>query len=162
MLLLHTRRTLPSSSRKAPELAGFAGDPASPSAAPEARQRVDSHDIDLHCFFHESQVPLSALEPRRRRGDGLLHRDISYGNVVLCGGAGCFIDWHLAFPEQKSPFADRITGAPLFSSTACTYPTTRTVCWMTSNMCFSVGPRMAACRGSAPRRATWTFSSGGT
>ena len=24
--------------------------------------------------------------------------------------------WHVAFPEQESPFVDRITGTPLFSS----------------------------------------------
>ncbi len=30
--------------------------------------------------------------------------------------AGFLIDWHVAFPEQKPSFADRITGTPLFSS----------------------------------------------
>ena len=45
----------------------------------------------------------------------LLHRDISYGNIVHSKGVGYLIDWHVAYPEQATAFTDRITGTPLFS-----------------------------------------------
>jgi len=46
----------------------------------------------------------------------LLHRDISYGNIIHADGVGYLIDWHVAYPLQSTPFTDRITGTPLFSS----------------------------------------------
>jgi hypothetical protein len=75
--------------------------------------RPDGAGVLLVCtvMMHVCEAMLFAYD-----GDRLLHRDISYGNIVHSGGAGFLIDWHVAFPEQESPFADRITGTPLFSS----------------------------------------------
>ena len=76
--------------------------------------KPDDAGVLLVCttMMHVCEAMLFAYE----QGERLLHRDISYGNIVHSGGAGFLIDWHVAFPEQESPFADRITGTPLFSS----------------------------------------------
>jgi serine/threonine protein kinase len=46
----------------------------------------------------------------------LLHRDISYGNIVYVNENGFLIDWHVAKPQQATSFTDRITGTPLFTA----------------------------------------------
>jgi serine/threonine protein kinase len=52
----------------------------------------------------------------------LLHRDISYGNIVHVGSQGYLIDWHVAYPQQATSFTDRITGTPLFTAHRLHFP----------------------------------------
>lgn len=54
----------------------------------------------------------------------LLHRDISYGNIVLVDNPlqGVLIDWHVASQRQADAHKDRITGTPLFTAHQLFFP----------------------------------------
>lgn len=54
----------------------------------------------------------------------LLHRDISYGNIVLVDSPlqGVLIDWHVASQRQAEAHSDRITGTPLFTGHQLFFP----------------------------------------
>jgi hypothetical protein len=54
----------------------------------------------------------------------LLHRDISYGNIVLVDHPlqGVLIDWHVASQRQAEAHNDRITGTPLFTAHQLFFP----------------------------------------
>jgi hypothetical protein len=54
----------------------------------------------------------------------VLHRDISYGNIVLVDNPlqGVLIDWHVASQRQAHAHTDRITGTPLFTAHQLFFP----------------------------------------
>jgi len=55
----------------------------------------------------------------------LLHRDISYGNIVMIDRPqlqGVLIDWHVASEVQQEAHRDRITGTPLFTAHRLHFP----------------------------------------
>lgn len=55
----------------------------------------------------------------------LLHRDISYGNIIVVEDPkprGVLIDWHVADRVQGSPFEERITGTRLFTAHRLFFP----------------------------------------
>ncbi len=55
----------------------------------------------------------------------LLHRDISYGNIIVVEDPkprGVLIDWHVADRMQANPFEERITGTRLFTAHRLFFP----------------------------------------
>jgi len=63
------------------------------------------------CFRDVAQVMLEAY----MRAD-VLHRDISHGNIVVHGGRGYLVDWHIAEERVNITRAHKVTGTMLYCS----------------------------------------------
>lgn len=79
----------------------------------------DDASASLICgvFIDVCEAMRFAYETQR-----ILHRDISYGNIVRVEDKGYLIDWHVAHPQQATCFTDRITGTPLFTAHRLHFP----------------------------------------
>ncbi|KAI8591427.1 hypothetical protein BDZ88DRAFT_487581 [Geranomyces variabilis] len=73
--------------------------------------------LDSRELFAPSMSPLESRDERlgRAAAAGTLHRDVTYGNVVLHNGHGLLIDWHVA-TQADSPVRERLSITFLFAA----------------------------------------------